>query len=135
VRQALRCLMAVATPLVLALATYGTAVAGPFTRLQVLLPGETAAPGTPSGKSGSPRNQTVGVPFSVTVRACDNTWNLVNTGTDVIAILASDASATLPAPSALSSGTATFTVTLNAAGNFTIFAHDQTDQTIPDGAS
>jgi len=127
--------MAVATPLVLALATYGTAVAGPFTRLQVLLPGETAAPGTPTGKSGSPRNQTVGVPFSVTVRACDNTWNLVNTGTDVVAILASDASATLPAPSALSSGTATFTVTLNAAGNFTIFAHDQTDQTIPDGAS
>lgn len=127
--------MAVATPLVLALATYGTAVAGPFTRLQVLLPGETAAPGTATGKSGTARNQTVGVPFTVTVRACDNTWNLVNSATDVIAMLASDASATLPPASGLSGGVATFTVTLNAAGNFTIFAHDQTDQTIPDGAS
>ena len=127
--------MAVATPLVLALATYGTAVAGPFTRLQVLLPGETAAPGTSSGKTGSPAAQTVGVPFSVTVRATDNTWSLVPGATDVVGILASDASATLPGPSGLSGGVATFQVTLNAAGTFTIFAHDQTDGTIPDGTS
>src|SRR4249920_355576 len=113
--------MTVATPLVLALATYGTAVAGPFTRLQVLLPGETAAPGTSSGKTGSPAAQTVGVPFSVTVRATDNTWALVPGATDVVGILASDASATLPGPSGLSGGVATFQVTLNAAGTFTLF--------------
>src|SRR5262249_22252510 len=38
-----------------------------FTRLQILLPGETAAPGTPSGKTGAPTNQQVGVAFDVTV--------------------------------------------------------------------
>ena len=37
-----------------------------------------------------------GVPFTVTVRACDSGWNLVATTTDAIAILSSDASATLP---------------------------------------
>lgn len=127
--------MAVATPLLLALATYGSALAGPFTRLQVLLPGETAAPGTSSGKTGTPSAQTVGVPFSITVRATDNTWALVTSATDVVNILSSDASATLPGPSSLSGGIATFQVTLNAAGQFTMFAHDQTDATIPDGAS
>jgi hypothetical protein len=109
--------------------------AGPYSRLQVLLPGESAAPGTPSGKTGSPTAQTVGVPFSITVRACDNTWATVTTISNQIQILSSDASATLPQPSLLSSGVATFQVTFNAGGTFTIFAHDQTDGTIPDGAS
>jgi hypothetical protein len=135
VRMANRLLVAVAIASSLAFANYGTAAAGPFTRLQVLLPGETAAPGTSSGKSGTALAQTVGVPFSVTVRACDNTWALVNTASDVVSLLASDASATLPAPKSLGGGVATFTVTLNAAGTFTIFGHDQTDATIPDGAS
>jgi len=111
------------------------ALAGPYSRLQVLMPGETAAPGTPSGKSGSPRAQVAGIPFDITVRACDNTWTLVNTVSDAIQITSSDASATLPAPAQLQSGTRTFTVTFNAAGTFNILAHDQTDTTIPDGTS
>ena len=57
------------------------AIAGPFSRLQVLLPGETAAPGTSSGKTGSPAAQTAGIPFYVTVRACDSSWELVPTVT------------------------------------------------------
>ena len=109
--------------------------AGPFNRLQVLLPGETAAPGTSSGKTGTPGAQTVGVPFTITVRACDSNWNTVTTVTDAMQILSSDASATLPAGGQLASGTATYPVTLNAAGTFTIYAHDQTDGTIPDGTS
>jgi len=111
------------------------AAAGPFSRLQVLLPGETAAPGTSTGKTGTPRAQVANIPFTVTVRACDSQWNLVNTVTDVIQVLASDASATLPAAAQLQSGARTFTVTLNAAGNFNFSAHDQSDITIPDGAS
>jgi hypothetical protein len=113
----------------------GTAKAGPFTRLQVLLPGESAAPGTSTGKTGTPRSQTVGVPFNVTVRACDSSWNTVTSVTDAIAILSSDASATLPSPSQLASGVQTVSVTFNASGTFTVFAHDQTDGTIPDGTS
>ena len=111
------------------------AEAGPYSRLQVLLPGETAAPGTPSGKSGTPRAQVSGIPFTVTVNACDNTWALVNTVTNSIQILSSDASATLPSPAQLNSGTRTFTVTWNAAGSFNVQAKDQTDNTIPNATS
>ena len=121
--------------LVVALLPVPAAAAGSYSRLQVLLPGETAAPGTSSGKSGSPRAQTAGVPFDVTVRACDDAWNLVTTVTDVTQILASDASATLPPTAQLEAGQRTYTVTLNAAGSFTLYAHDQTDNTIPDGTS
>ena len=111
------------------------AVAGSFSRLQILLPGETAAPGTSTGKTGTPSYQTANMPFTITVRACDSQWNLVNTVTDAIQILSTDASATLPASAQLQSGTRTFTVTLNAAGNFSLQAHDQSDITIPDGSS
>ncbi len=113
----------------------GPAIAGPFARLQVLLPGETAAPGTTSGKSGTPNPQTAGVPFSITVNACDAAWELVPTVTHTIRILSSDASASLPASAQLVAGTGNFLVILNAGGNFTIYAHDQSDITIPDGAS
>jgi hypothetical protein len=111
------------------------ALAGPYTRLQVLMPGETAAPGTPSGKSGTPRAQVVGIPFNITVRACDNTWTLVTTVSNTIQITSSNATATLPQPAQLQSGTRTFAVTFNAAGTFNCLAHDQTDNTIPDGVS
>src|SRR5262249_23790715 len=79
--------------------------------------------------------QTANIPFTITVRACDSQWNLVNTVTDAIQILSTDASATLPPATQLQAGTRTFTVTLNAAGNFSFQAHDQSDLTIPDGAS
>jgi flagellar hook capping protein FlgD/Big-like domain-containing protein len=111
------------------------AIAGPFTRLQVLLPGETADPGTGSGKTGTPDAQTAGIPFSITVNACDDSWNLVNTVTHTIRILSSDASASLPAAADLVGGTGSFLVILNAGGNFTVQAHDQSDVTIPDGIS
>ena len=109
--------------------------AGPYTRLQVLLPGETAAPGSSTGKTGTPQAQTSGVPFTVTVRACDDTWTTVATVTNAVAILASDASATLPPTAQLVNGQGTWTVTFNAGGTFTVYAHDETDGTIPDGTS
>src|SRR5262245_12672344 len=136
VHRAMR-VVRVAAVLVVLAAALGAAVAaaGPFSRLQVLVPGESPAPGTPTGKTGTPAKQTAGVPFNVTVRATDSNWNLVATATDAIAILASDASATLPPSAQLVGGTGTFTVTFNAGGTFTVFAHDQTDATIPDGTS
>jgi FlgD Ig-like domain len=107
------------------------AAAGPYTRLQVLLPGEAAAPGTGTGKSGSPVGQTVGVPFSVTVRACDSGWATVTTVTNSITLTSTNGSATLPPSFSLSSGVATVSVTLNAAGQFTFTADDNSDPTIP----
>jgi hypothetical protein len=120
---------------VVAVVAAAPALAGPYTRLQVLLPGETAAPGTSTGKTGTPRPQVANIPFTVTIRACDSGWNTVTTATNVIQVLASDASATLPAAAALQSGVRTVTVTLNAQGSFTVYAHDQSDVTIADAAS
>ncbi len=117
------------------LSSSASAQSGSYSRLQVLLPGETAAPGTGSGKSGSPRAQVAGVPFNVTVNACDNTWAAVTTVTNSIQITSSDASATLPGPAQLNAGTRTFTVTMNAAGSFNVQARDLTDNTIPNATS
>lgn len=100
-----------------------------FVKLQVLLPGETAAPGTVSGKTGTPDAQTVGVPFSVTINAVDANWNLAVTGGDLIHITSSDTGATLPADAALVGGTVTVSVTLNTTGSATVTATDADDGT------
>jgi hypothetical protein len=103
-----------------------TVVAGTFTMLQVLVPGEIAAPRTASGKTGTPTAQTAGTAFTVTVNAVDATWNVVSS-THTVGITSSDAGATLPANAALVAGTKTFSVTLNTAGSRTVTATDITD--------
>ena len=100
-----------------------------FSQLQVLLPGETAAPGTPTGKTGTPLVQTAGTAFNVTVNAVDANWNLINTVTDTARITCLDGNAVLPANAALVNGTKTFTVTAKSAGSVTVTASDVTDNT------
>ena len=102
---------------------------GVFVKLQLLVPGETAASGTPGGKTGTPSVQGAGISFSVTVNAVDANWNLVNTVTDVVSISSSDGTATLPPNAGLSAGRQTFSITLNTAGTQTISASDITDGT------
>ena len=101
----------------------------PFVKLQVLMPGETAAPGTASGKTGTPTAQQVGVPFDVVVNAVDATWHPAPMPYDTINITSTDGSATLPADAALVGGTKTFTVTFNSEGSYTLTATDVTDGT------
>lgn len=112
-------------------AAHNPALAGPYSKLQVLLPGEFAAPGSLTGKTGTPSPQMVGTPFQITVRACDDTWNTVTTITNLVAFGSSDGSATLPSPASLVAGEASVMVTLNAAGSFYFTAEDQSDTTIP----
>lgn len=109
------------------------------TQLQVLLPGESNAPGTPTGKTGTPLAQAVGAPFDVVVNACDGTWHIV-TGApgDSIHLTSSDVvppatnGALLPPDAPLVNGTVTFSavagygVILNDTGNWTITASDAT---------
>src|SRR5262249_45518777 len=71
-----------------------TANAGSFAKLQLLVPGESAAPGTATGKTGTPTPRAVGTPFNVTVNAVDANWNLVNSVNDTVGITSSDANAT-----------------------------------------
>ncbi len=109
--------------------------AGGLARLQLLLPGEAAAPGTPAGKTGTPAAQTAGTQFTVTVNGVDGNWNLVNTAADLVHISSSDGNATLPANAALAAGTRTLAVTLRTAGNATVTASDATNGAIAQNAS
>ncbi|HKW14036.1 MAG TPA: hypothetical protein VJS69_06090, partial [Candidatus Krumholzibacteria bacterium] len=119
----------------MSIVTPRAALAGPYTKLQVLLPGESPAPGTGTGKTGTPQRQTVGVPFNVTLRACDSSWNLVTTVTNSVTLTSTDGSAALPSSFALVNGARTVQVTLNATGAFTISATDNSDPTIPKATS
>src|SRR6266704_440780 len=85
-------------------------------KLQLLVPGETAVPGSPAGKTGTPTAQTAGTAFNVMVNAVDANWNLINTN-DTVAITSSDVNASLPANAALVNGTRSFSVTLKTAGS------------------
>ena len=85
-----------------------------FTKLQLLLPGETADPGSVTGKTGTPAGQFTNQSFVVTVNAVDANWNLAPYNSDhTIHITSNDGLALLPADADLTGGTATFTLTLN----------------------
>ena len=103
--------------------------AGAFVKLQILVPGETAAPGTATGKTGTPTARTSGTAFNVKVNAVDANWNVISTLTDVVGITSTDGNAILPSNAALVSGTMTFSVTLKTAGTPTITATDITNGT------
>jgi Leucine-rich repeat (LRR) protein len=98
-----------------------------FNRLQLLLPGEIAVPGAPTGKVGSPATQVAGVPFTVIVNGVDSSFNLMTAATDTVRLTGSDAEATLPPNAPLVGGTRSFTVTLRARKSQTITASDVTD--------
>jgi hypothetical protein len=100
----------------------------PFVKLQVLMPGESAAPNTTTGKTGTPDLQTVGTQFNVTVNAVDEFWNVVPSS-DEITITSSDASAILPANATLVGGSKIFAVNFGSPGSFTVTASDATDAT------
>lgn len=109
-------------------------------QLQVLLPGETNAPGTTTGKIGTPDPQTVGNPFDFTVNACDSSWRIVTTCTDTVHITSNDTTAYLPADAALVKGTVTFSSFSNpfwfsTSGTWTITASDVTTNAVANGTS
>src|ERR1035437_4560358 len=108
--------------------TFQLNAASSFTKLQVLLPGEIAAPNTQSGKTGTPTHQTAGTPFTITVNAVDANWNVVSS-TDNIHITSSDVNMTPVNDAALVAGTKTFNVTLNTPGSKTVTASDADNNT------
>jgi hypothetical protein len=102
--------------------------AGTFTKLLLLAPGETAAPGTAIGKTGTPTGQAPSAAFNVTVRAVDDNWNLVSSATDVIGFSSSDILAAMPTNAALAAGTKQFGVKMSETGvTNTVTALDATD--------
>src|SRR5262249_17243339 len=71
----------------------------PFARLQLLVPGETASPGSATGKTGTPSIEYSNVAFSVTVNSVDTNWNLISTN-DTVRLTSTDPAAILPANAA-----------------------------------
>jgi len=97
------------------------------TKLQILLPGEVNAPGTPTGKTGTPIQPENSMPYTFTVNAVDDNWKVVSKITDSIEITCSEVIALLPPNASLVGGTANFDITLFEAGTWTITATDVTD--------
>ncbi len=116
-------------------------VAVAFSQLQVLVPGETGAPGTATGKTGNPTVQGLGAPFDVTVNAVDLYWNFLAAAPgDTISISVTNelgVITALPVVNApLSGGTVLFSVTFtnNGPTNY-IVAADVINPAITNGVS
>jgi hypothetical protein len=103
----------------------------------VLLPGETNAPGTLSGKVGTPTPVSLGAGGfeTVTINAVDSTWHIVNTSGDQITITTSDTSGITPNPSSLAGGTVQETLEFVDQGNWTVTATDSSNTNILSNAS
>jgi hypothetical protein len=100
-----------------------------FTKLQVLLPGETAATFTTSGKTGTPTAIVAGASITVTINAVDKNWNIVPTVNDVVSVTSTDPNLVI-ANQTLVSGTKQITVTLRTAGVRKFTAADVTNSII-----
>src|SRR5205823_12050594 len=73
-----------------------TVNAGAVTKLQILLPGETAEPGTATGKTAAtPTAQTAGTAITngIVVNAVDANWNVVSSATPNVTISSTDTNA------------------------------------------
>ncbi len=117
-------------------ASYYRMIKRSATKLQILLPGETAAPGTPTGKTGTPTPQTAGSILNVVVNAVDDNWNVVPSFSDTVSVSTTDPGATdllgtpLPITTGLSQGTRTLSIMLVTPGAQTLTATDTTKPSV-----
>lgn len=108
-----------------------------YSKLLLLLPGETAAPGTATGKTGTPTAQQVSIPFGFTVKAVDSEWFPVTGIDNAIRITSTDASmqvnwGLLPLDAVLANGVFTPTAdssSFGTQGTWTIKVEDTADPT------
>jgi hypothetical protein len=109
-----------------------------FSQLQVLLPGETNAPNTLTGKVGTPDPVSLGAGgvINVTINAVDSTYHIVTTAPgNTITLSCTDLSALLPGPAPLVNGTVTQQLIFGSSGSFTITASNTSNISIPDATS
>jgi hypothetical protein len=108
-------------------------------QLQVLLAGESNAPYTPTGKTGTPTPSSLstnGGYVTATINAVDSNFNTNNGVPDTIHVTSSaDPDDVLPADAALVNGTLTEQVRFNATGSYTITATDITTTNVPPATS
>ncbi len=107
-------------------------------KLQVLLPGETNAPATPTGKTGVMDPVPANVPVSVKIHSVDPTWHIAGPAsghTVHLTITPEDPLAFIDPDAPLINGTANILVQFGTPGNYTITATDVTDGSLTAGAS
>jgi hypothetical protein len=97
---------------------------GAEVKLQIILPGETAAPGTLSGKTGTPNAQSAGIALPMTVNAVDANWNVVTGTTGSVSIGSNDPAFVHTSTTLYSGGVAFFAGAFNTAGNWFVTATD-----------
>jgi hypothetical protein len=101
-----------------------------------LLPGETNAPGTLTGKTGSPSSESISAGgFNVTINACDKNWSILPNITDNVSMTSNDSTSTAPtsspATSTLAGGTTQIFFNFGTPGPWTVTVTDTTTATIP----
>ena len=110
-----------------------------YSKLLVVLPGETFAPGTATGKTGTPTPVPPGTVEPVTVYAVDSTFHLISTIGDAIALTSTDPSGISPLNVQMANGVAIFPAIagyyLFTSGSQTITAKDFDNNTITSGSS
>lgn len=99
-------------------------------QLLVLMPGETNAPGTATGKVGTPLSHAAGELFDVTVMAVSADWYLINNVNDTIRFTSSDSQDYFPTDPSLSGGVGTWTMYFFSTGSRTVTASDLTNPSI-----
>jgi hypothetical protein len=105
-----------------------------FTKLQILLPGETAAPGTATGKTGTPDPQPLFGNFNVIINAVSDDWALIRNVTDTVTFSSTDQDL-LVEDVVLVNGTATAVMNMGTAGTQTITVSDVTNPAIQSDTS
>jgi hypothetical protein len=109
---------------------------GEFTRLQILLNGETSTPGIAPGKTGNIQTQIAGEAVLVTVNAVDNWWNPIPSANGSIELTSTDINANLPMDADLISGTVTFSdMRFLTPGYWTITSHCRSNPQISSDTS
>jgi hypothetical protein len=107
-----------------------------YSQLQVLLPGETNAPGTVSGKIGTPTPVNNSTDVHFTVNACDSTWNIVNASGDLIHLTSStDPQFVGQSDAALANGTLQMIGDFLTTGSQTVTVTDTSNTNITAGVS
>src|SRR5207244_12996383 len=104
-----------------------TVVGGAFARVLVLAPGESPAPGTASGRTGNPTDQSINYAFNVTVLATDSWWNPVTGVSDHVHLSSNDPLAQLAPDAALVNGRVDMSVRLATGGYQQITVTDVTN--------
>src|SRR5206468_4004206 len=99
-----------------------TVNAGAVTKLQILLPGEVAAPGTATGKTAAtPTAQTAGTAIAsgIVVNAVDANWNVVSSATPNVTISSTDSNATIADDNGVTAGNLTLVAGTRTLSSFT----------------